>query len=131
FLRLVRALRGIRVVRLLRYIGALRTIVFSIISTLGSVFWTSLLLVVLFYLFGVLIAQIVTDHCRHVKFQPDSLDCANEDAEAPAICVSAQESILIYYTCLHGTESASTSLCSIIHAGRVQSYHIRRTYKYI
>ncbi|CAE7214995.1 Scn11a, partial [Symbiodinium microadriaticum] len=79
FLRLVRALRGIRVVRLLRYIGALRTIVFSIISTLGSVFWTSLLLVVLFYLFGVLIAQIVTDHCRHVKFQPDSLDCANEE----------------------------------------------------
>eukprot|EP00439_Symbiodinium_sp_Y106_P046447 s724_g5.t3 len=79
FLRLVRALRGIRVVRLLRYIGALRTIVFSIISTLGSVFWTSLLLVILFYLFGVLIAQIVTDHCRHVKFQPDALDCANED----------------------------------------------------
>ncbi|CAE7391511.1 unnamed protein product, partial [Symbiodinium sp. CCMP2456] len=63
------------------YIGALRTIVFSIISTLGSVFWTSLLLVVLFYLFGVLIAQIVTDHCRHVKFQPVPLDCANEDTE--------------------------------------------------
>ncbi|CAE7360817.1 Scn11a [Symbiodinium natans] len=79
FLRLVRALRGIRVIRLLRYISALRTIVFSIISTLGSVFWTSLLLVVLFYLFGTLIAQVVSDHCRQVKFHSeDPQDCANE-----------------------------------------------------
>ena len=47
-----------------RYLSALRTIVFSIVSTMGSVFWTSLLLVILFYLFGVLNTQIATDHCR-------------------------------------------------------------------
>ncbi|CAE7391472.1 Scn11a, partial [Symbiodinium sp. CCMP2456] len=64
FLRMARALRGVRVLRLLQYLSALRTIVFSIVSTMGSVFWTSLLLVILFYLFGVLNTQIATDHCR-------------------------------------------------------------------
>jgi len=68
FLRFVRALRGVRVVRLLQYLSALRTIVFSIVSTMSSVGWTSLLLVVLFYLFGVLLTQISTDHCRDLKY---------------------------------------------------------------
>ncbi|CAE7360827.1 Scn11a [Symbiodinium natans] len=68
FLRFVRALRGVRVVRLLQYLSALRTIVFSIVSTMSSVGWTSLLLVVLFYLFGVLITQISTDHCRDLWY---------------------------------------------------------------
>ncbi|CAE7455554.1 Scn11a [Symbiodinium microadriaticum] len=75
FLRFVRALRGIRVVRLLQYLSALRTIVFSIVSTMSSVGWTSLLLVVLFYLFGVLLTQISTDHCRDLKYTSgDSCD---------------------------------------------------------
>ena len=51
-----------------RYISALRTIVFSIISTLGSVFWTSLLLVLLFFLFGVLIAQIAPGPSSEKKY---------------------------------------------------------------
>lgn len=64
FARLVRALRGIRVIRLLRYISGLRTILFSIVSTMSAVLWTMLLLLMLFFCFAVLLAQIVTDHCR-------------------------------------------------------------------
>ncbi|CAJ1409835.1 unnamed protein product [Effrenium voratum] len=64
FARFARTLRGVRVVRLLRYIGSLRTIVFSIISTMGSLFWTLVLLLMIFYCFSVIITQSVTDFCR-------------------------------------------------------------------
>ena len=63
-MRLVRALRGIRVIRLLRYVSALRTLVLSIVSTMGSLMWTLVLLQLLFYSFGVILTQIVSDHCR-------------------------------------------------------------------
>jgi len=62
--RLARTLRGVRVVKLLKYIGSLRTIIFSIVSTMGSLMWTLVLLLMLFYCFGVIIAQSVVDHCR-------------------------------------------------------------------
>jgi len=63
-IRVARALRGVRVIRLIHYIGALRTLVFSIASTSGSLVWTLVLLILVFYVFGVIIAQIVTDYCR-------------------------------------------------------------------
>eukprot|EP00913_Durusdinium_trenchii_P030754 g28804.t1 len=74
FIRVARALRGVRVIRLIHYIGALRTLVFSIMSTTGSLLWTLVLLVLVFYIFGVVLAQIVTDsrseltrdHCREL-----------------------------------------------------------------
>ena len=94
FVRLGRALRGVRVMRLLRFISALRSIVFAILSTLWSLVWTLVLLILLFYCFGaydastvsspircplpallalcfclhfgpgVILAQLVSDHCR-------------------------------------------------------------------
>lgn len=62
--RLARALRGIRVMRLLRYIGPLRILVLSIMSSMASLMWTLVLLLLLFYSFGVLFTQLVTDECR-------------------------------------------------------------------
>ena len=64
-IRIARAIRGIRVVRLFRYVTALRTLALSIISTMSSLFWTLALLVLVFYLFAVVITQLVLDHCRH------------------------------------------------------------------
>ena len=64
FVRVARTLRGVRVIRLLKYIGSLRTIVFSIISTIGSLFWTLMLLLMVFYCFSVIITQSVSDYCR-------------------------------------------------------------------
>ena len=51
-IRLARALRSMRVLRLFRYVTALRTLVLSIMSTMGSLFWTLALLIILFYSFG-------------------------------------------------------------------------------
>eukprot|EP00435_Cladocopium_sp_Y103_P012730 s2250_g3.t1 len=63
--RLVRALRGVRMVRLLRYVGALRTLVLSIASSMASLFWTLMLLVIIFYTFGIMFTQLVSDYCRY------------------------------------------------------------------
>eukprot|EP00913_Durusdinium_trenchii_P028695 g26911.t1 len=63
-IRLARALRGIRVMRLLRYVSALRTLVLSIMSSMASLMWTLVLLLLLFYSFGVLFTQMVTDAWR-------------------------------------------------------------------
>ncbi|CAJ1332670.1 unnamed protein product [Effrenium voratum] len=78
--RLARALRGMRVVRLFRYVSALRTLVLSIISTMGSLLWTLALLVILFYSFGVVLTQLVVDFCRF-----SGID-AGADPNAPPIC---------------------------------------------
>jgi len=79
-IRLARALRGVRVVRLFRYVSALRTLALCIVSTVGSLLWTLVLLVLLFYTFGVLLTQLVTDHCR------DRNILEQEDANATPSC---------------------------------------------
>lgn len=83
FLRVARALRSIRVMRLVHYIGALRTLVFSIVSTMGSLLWTMLLMVMIFYLFGVILAQIATDNCRTLQ------QAATGDINAVPLCEGA------------------------------------------
>jgi len=74
-MKIARALRGVRVMRLLRYVSSLRAILFSISSTLGSLFWTLVLLQILFYCFGVLVAQIVNDHCRYLYLGAGNESC--------------------------------------------------------
>ena len=56
-IRLARALRTFRVFRIFRHVSALRTLVLSIVSTMGSLFWTLMLLLILFYSFGVVLTQ--------------------------------------------------------------------------
>jgi len=80
FMRLARALRGMRVVKLLRYVSALRTLIFSIIHTTGSLMWTLVLLILLFYSFGVILTQVVTDHCRF-----ETVEATGDDNAVP-IC---------------------------------------------
>lgn len=50
--------------RLLRYVSALRTLVLSILSSMGSLLWTAVLLVLIFYSFAVILTQLVSDYCR-------------------------------------------------------------------
>jgi len=45
------------------------------VSTMGSLAWTLLLLVLLFYSFGVIICQTVTDHCRYAATGADVPAC--------------------------------------------------------
>lgn len=81
-IRLARALRGVRVMRLFRYVGALRTLLLSIMSSIASLFWTIVLLLLLFYSFGVLLTQLVSDFCRAEAIaatdNPNAIpDCSN------------------------------------------------------
>ncbi|CAK9076284.1 Sodium channel protein type 11 subunit alpha (NaN) (Sensory neuron sodium channel 2) (Sodium channel protein type XI subunit alpha) (Voltage-gated sodium channel subunit alpha Nav1.9) [Durusdinium trenchii] len=81
-IRLARALRGVRVTRLFRYVGALRTLLLSIMSSIASLFWTIVLLLLLFYSFGVLLTQLVSDFCRAEAIaatdNPNAIpDCSN------------------------------------------------------
>eukprot|EP00913_Durusdinium_trenchii_P016108 g15141.t1 len=83
-IRLARALRGIRIVWLFEYVGALRTLALSIIrapargkSTSGSLFWTLVILVILVYSFGVVVTQLVVEHCRDFHQDPNAIpNCA-------------------------------------------------------
>ncbi|CAJ1414224.1 unnamed protein product, partial [Effrenium voratum] len=110
--RLARALRGMRVVRLFRYVSALRTLVLSIISTMGSLLWTLALLVILFYSFGVVLTQLVVDFCRF-----SGID-AGADPNAPPICPeelgmywsSVSESMLTLFMAISGGLSWSEAM---------------------
>lgn len=72
-IRIARAVRGIRLIRIFRYITALRTLALSIISTLGSLFWTMALFMLMFYFFAIVLTQLVADNCRFLKMDGDSL----------------------------------------------------------
>ena len=64
----------------LRYVGALRTLALSIISTSGSLFWTLVILVILVYSFGVVVTQLVVDHCRVLAVE------ATQEVNAVPMC---------------------------------------------
>jgi len=68
-IRLARALRTFRVFRIFRHVTALRTLVLSIVSTMGSLFWTLMLLLILFYSFGVVVTQCPGQD--FARFSPD------------------------------------------------------------
>eukprot|EP00435_Cladocopium_sp_Y103_P051334 s898_g15.t3 len=80
-IRLARALRGIRIVWLFEYVGALRTLALSIVSTSGSLFWTIVILVILVYSFGVVTTQLVIEHCRDLAVE--ALQDPNAIPECP------------------------------------------------
>jgi len=64
FIRVTRLLRTLRIVRLVRFIRSLRTLLHSIVYTLRSVFWALLLMLMIFYGFGVAFTQAAGDHRR-------------------------------------------------------------------
>jgi len=62
--RLVRILRLLRVFRMFRFFRELRMIVTSIVNCARSLFWTVVLLVFMFYVFGVCLTQGVIAFCE-------------------------------------------------------------------
>jgi len=61
-IRMARIVRIFRIVRLLKVFTPLRILVYSVLSTLRSLGWTLLLLMILIYLFAVLFTQAVTEN---------------------------------------------------------------------
>lgn len=72
-IRLTRLLRVLRIGRIVRFIRALRILVFSILNTLRTVFWALLLLVMIIYVFGMIFAQVVSDHISSSSTDPGEL----------------------------------------------------------
>lgn len=64
-LRLARMFRSFRITRLFRYFSALRSLILSIMATWGSLMWTLLLLLILWYVFSIIFTEMVIDHCRN------------------------------------------------------------------
>lgn len=63
-LRITRLARIVRVIRIVRFVYALRALVKSILSTLRSLFWAMLLLMMIIYLCGMLFAQLSDEHLK-------------------------------------------------------------------
>ncbi|CAE7505117.1 unnamed protein product [Symbiodinium pilosum] len=65
--RIIRASRLLRILRtvwVIRFVGALRTLVSSLVDTLRSLFWALLLLFLIMYVFGILFTDVVLEHMQ-------------------------------------------------------------------
>mmetsp|Transcript_32013 Transcript_32013/g.93559 ORF Transcript_32013/g.93559 Transcript_32013/m.93559 type:complete len:755 (+) Transcript_32013:164-2428(+) len=60
-IRVTKLIRTIRVHRIIRFIAPLRTLVFSIVATLRSLFWSMILLLMMMYVVGTMITQSVVE----------------------------------------------------------------------
>jgi len=63
-MRLFRVARVLRVVRMLRYVREFRKIVFSLATSLQTLFWSMMLMVFVMFCFGVFFTQCASDYLR-------------------------------------------------------------------
>jgi len=61
-LRVIRIVRVLRVIRMLQFFTHLRIMVLSIFASFRSLLWASLILLLIFYIFGISLTQGVTDY---------------------------------------------------------------------
>ncbi|CAK0858933.1 unnamed protein product, partial [Prorocentrum cordatum] len=74
-LRILRLIRIMRLVRVLRFIGELRTIVIQIIGSMRSLCWTCALLIMVMYVVGVYLTQLVSDYMVELRREdPQALE---------------------------------------------------------
>mmetsp|Transcript_37441 Transcript_37441/g.66555 ORF Transcript_37441/g.66555 Transcript_37441/m.66555 type:complete len:738 (+) Transcript_37441:84-2297(+) len=79
-IRVARLLRVFRISRILRFVSSLRTLVYSIIGTLTSLFWAIVLLILIMYTFGVVFTQAAGDHLADKQSNGDALK-GSDDTE--------------------------------------------------
>lgn len=68
-LRILRLIRVVRIIRVLRFFRELRLMVFGIMSSMKSLVWCLLLLVLIMFMFGVVVLQITTQHLEEAQLQ--------------------------------------------------------------
>jgi len=61
-LRITRLIRTLRIPKIICFVTALRTLVYSIVVTLRSLVWTMVLLMLIIYIFGIVFTQSVSDY---------------------------------------------------------------------
>jgi len=65
-LRVVRIVRVIRVIRVLKFFRELRMMIHQILGSLKSLLWAMLVLVMMFYVFGIALTQGAIDHFENI-----------------------------------------------------------------
>merc|ERR1719329_1791924 len=61
-LRFLRVVRAVRVLRIVRFVQELSNITYLIVGSLWSFFWTFLFMMLLTYVIGTFVTQVVADH---------------------------------------------------------------------
>jgi len=64
-IRMARVVRILRVARVMRHFRALRILIYSVMNTLRSLFWTVLMLSIILYIFGLLFTQATAQHLQN------------------------------------------------------------------
>lgn len=124
-IRVARLLRAVRVAKMLRMFSSLKTLLVSITETLRSMFWTAVLLTLIFYGLSVCFAQSVADHCREVAMQvTGSVDAVPEctNPEMMEYWGSLGESMLTLYKSLSGGLSWHVCLRSLREASTISFF---------
>lgn len=92
-IRITRVVRTVRIMRLFRFVMALRTMITSIASTLKSLFWATVLLTLIIYVFAVLFAQSVNDFDCSSLQDRERLACHRYFVDLPTTMLSLFMSI--------------------------------------
>jgi hypothetical protein len=106
FLRLLRILRLVRIIRLmrvLRLVDELRAIASSITSSMKSLLWTLVLLMLLMYSSGVAVTQVVGDHLKQLEIGNDVGDTMTDEMKYYYGTLS--RAILSLFECITGGAS--------------------------
>jgi hypothetical protein len=61
-MRIIRIVRVARIIRVMRFFRELRMMVYSILGSIKSLFWVVAVLGLIFYIFGIIFTQAVTDY---------------------------------------------------------------------
>ena len=92
-IRITRVVKTVRIIRLFRFVLALRTLITSIASTLKSLFWASVLLTLIIYVFAVLFAQSINDVDIEALPERELLACRRYYPDLPQTMLSLFMSI--------------------------------------
>jgi len=99
--RIGRILRLIRVARIMRLLIALRLLIVQIISTLKACFWALVLLCLILYVFGMIFAQICSEHLANEAMSP-STGFGSDTAGIKQYWGSVPRAMYTLYKCVTG-----------------------------
>eukprot|EP00927_Polykrikos_kofoidii_P034325 TRINITY_DN29138_c0_g1_i1.p1 TRINITY_DN29138_c0_g1~~TRINITY_DN29138_c0_g1_i1.p1 ORF type:complete len:699 (-),score=85.93 TRINITY_DN29138_c0_g1_i1:90-1892(-) len=108
--RSVRIIRIARVLRMLHLVDDLRSMVRSIAVSCRSLVWAMMLLVILIYMLGVCLIQIVTDHRKGLP--PDDMIQDNVDMER--IYGDLSSTCMMLWQCISGGVDWNTAMDPLV-----------------
>lgn len=113
-MRILRLIRIVRLVRVLRLINELRTIVDSIAGSMRSLCWTLVLLLLIIYIIGVYVTQLVTDHRAENKDKVIPKDDQSDEDALEHFFSSLIRAILSLYQAMTGGVDWDTLIVPLI-----------------